>query len=360
MRGMLTAGILALGMMILLPACGGDGSDTEYSSSSNSLTLSVTSFAATAEATSFSVVVTTDAEFQAYTSDSWISVSPTYSNGSATLTVSIEENTEYSSRSGTVTINASGTRSSIAITQEALETTIEGPDGYTLVWNDEFEDDALGSDWTYEVQSAGWVNNELQNYVKSTDVVYVSDGTLKIKCFDDDGTIKSGRIYAKKSSGWKYGYIEASIKLPTGKGTWPAFWMMPVNYTAWPDDGEIDIMEEVGYNANYVVSTIHCNAYNNTGTSTESASKYVSTAQSEFHTYALKWTESKMDFLVDGSTILTYVNEGTGTDQWPFSAAFYVILNLAWGGSWGGAYGVDESCLPAIMEVDYVRVFQEE
>lgn len=350
---------MLLSMLFFLPECGGDSSDTEYSSSTSSLTLSVTSYTATAEATSFSVAVTTDAEFQAYTSDSWITVSPTYSNGSATLTVSIAENTTYSSRSGTVTINASGTRSSIAITQEALETTIEAPDGYTLVWNDEFEDDALSSDWTFEVQSAGWVNNELQNYVKSTDVAYLSDGTLKIKCFKDGSTIKSARIYAKKTSGWKYGYIEASIKLPTGKGTWPAFWMMPVNYTAWPDDGEIDIMEEVGYNANYVVSTIHCNKYNNSRTAIESASKYISTAQSEFHTYALKWTSSKMDFLVDGSVLLTYTNDNSGTDQWPFNAAFYVILNLAWGGDWGGAQGVDESCLPAIMEVDYVRVFQE-
>ena len=151
--------------------------------------------------------------------------------------------------------------------------------------------------------------------------------------------------------------------LPEGKGTWPAFWMMPVDndFTAnpWPHCGEIDIMESVGYDPNVVVSTIHCTKYNNTGTAIESARKKVPTAQDEFHVYAMEWTADKMTFLVDGEPLLTYANDGTGEDAWPFDKPFYVILNLAWGGAWGGQQGVDESCLPAVMKVDYVRVFQK-
>lgn len=255
-----------------------------------------------------------------------------------------------------------GTRRAVKVSQagvEAPDTEITAPDGYSLVWNDEFDGTELSSDWTFEVAGPGFVNNELQNYVKGNDVAEVSNGTLKINLYKDGNDIKSARIYAKRNQGWKYGYIEASIKLPEGKGTWPAFWMMPVNFTSWPGDGEIDIMESVGYDPNVVVSTIHCNKYNNGGTAIESARTSVATAYLEFHKYALEWTADKMVFYVDGKQLLTYNNDGTGKDAWPFDSPFYVILNLAWGGSWGGLQGVDESCLPATMEVDYVRVFQK-
>ena len=157
--------------------------------------------------------------------------------------------------------------------------------------------------------------------------------------------------------------MEARIKLPSGKGTWPAFWMMPVNNdfgkNPWPGCGEIDIMEEVGADPNVVSSTIHCNKYNNGGTSIEHGEKYVATAESEFHVYACEWTPSYMRFFVDGDAILTYHNDGTGINAWPFDKPYYIILNLAWGGAWGGYKGVDESALPVTMEVDYVRVFQK-
>ena len=105
------------------------------------------------------------------------------------------------------------------------------PYRYILNWNDEFDGLSLGADWTHEVQPSGWVNNELQNYVNGSyngqRVTEVSDGTLKITARKIDGKIYSGRLYAKVSQGWKYGYFEARIKLPKGRGTWPAFWMMP-------------------------------------------------------------------------------------------------------------------------------------
>lgn len=329
------------------------------------------------EETQATISVSASREWMAYSEDSWITLEGDYLNPttgeistvetSATITLNIEANTGEE-RVGTVVLKAGTNRTYVTVTQEAAPyQDITCPlDGYTLVWNDEFDSGSVpGDDWTHEVWGPYTVNNELQYYVDGATpagsrVTEVSDGTLKINCLKESGNVYSARLYAKVKEGWKYGYIEASIKLPGGKGTWPAFWMMPVNYTSWPDDGEIDIMEEVGYNPNYCVSTIHCNKYNNGGTSVESATNYIATAESEFHTYALEWTADYMTFYHDNVAVLTYSNDGMGNDAWPFGNPFYVILNVAWGGSWGGAMGVDESVLPATMEVDYVRVFQKE
>ena len=169
----------------------------------------------------------------------------------------------------------------------------------------------------------------------------------------------SGRVYAKRNTGWKYGYIEASIKLPKGKGTWPAFWMMPVNFHSWPADGEIDIMEEVGYHPNYVSSSLHANAHVHSNGTQVTHEMFCDGAEGEFHTYAIEWTAENITTYVDGKVQLSYNNRGLGRDDWPYDDPFYVIFNLAWGGDWGGAQGVDESALPVTMEVDYVRVFQK-
>ena len=349
---------VALGLM----SCGEDR-DTVYESDNQQVNLSLTEKDVDHGSTSFTVDVATDREFAAYSTVDWLDVNPKGSvKHNETLTVSVQANPSYDSRSGDVTVVCGGTRRSLTVKQAGKpqpSTDIEAPEGYSLVWNDEFEGSELSNDWTFEVAGPGFVNNELQSYVKGSDVAEVSNGTLKINLFKDGSDIKSARIYAKRNQGWQYGYFEASIKLPEGKGTWPAFWMMPVNFKTWPGDGEIDIMESVGYDPNVVVSTIHCNKYNNGGTAIESARRTISNAYTEFHKYALEWTPERMVFFVDGIKLLTYNNDGTGKDAWPFNAPFYIILNLAWGGSWGGVQGVDESCLPATMEVDYVRVFQK-
>jgi hypothetical protein len=341
-----------------LTNCSGSDNDA---TSEETITLSQSTFSVDTAAQVVSVNVKTTHEFSAYTNDSWITVSPASSvSKDVTLSISIAANRDTVQRAGKVTIVSGTSRSVITITQAKGEAPkITGPAGYSLVWNDEFEGNSLGSSWTYEIQNAGWVNNELQKYVNDGAVTTVSDGKLKINLMKSNGVVNSARIYAKKSTGWKYGYVEARIKLPAGTGTWPAFWMMPVNFKSWPADGEIDIMEEVGFNPNVIVSTIHCNKYNNGGTSIESGNKKIPTAQSDFHVYALLWTATSMTFYVDGTSILTYNNDGTGVNAWPFDNPFYVILNLAWGGSWGGMKGVDETALPASMEVDYVRVFQK-
>jgi hypothetical protein len=346
--------------MLGMASCSGNDYNNINYAPQETITLSQNTFSVDTAAQMLSVKVKTSHEFAAYTNDSWITVTPTNTvSKDTTLKITVTANRDTVQREGKVTVWAGGSRSDITITQAKAEAPkIKGPDGYKLVWNDEFAGKSLSSDWTYEIQSAGWVNDELQTYVNDGKVTEVSNGTLKINLMKSGANINSARIYAKKSTGWKYGYVEARIKLPKGTGTWPAFWMMPVNFKSWPADGEIDIMEEVGFNPNVIYSTVHCTKYNNSGTTIETGNKTVGTAQSDFHVYAMKWTKTEMTFYVDDQTILTYKNDGTGVAAWPFDNPFYVILNLAWGGSWGGTKGVDESALPATMEVDYVRVFQ--
>ncbi len=320
----------------------------------------------------FSLDVISKADWSVKSNNSWITVVKSTDN--KTITVTTEVNSDKNERHGSLDIISGDQKITVSVIQNSADDRdVIVPKGYNLVWHDEFgEGTSLGSDWTHEVQNSGWVNDELQNYVNGAingkRVTEVDDGKLNINCFKYNGKIYSGRVYAKVNSGWKYGYIESRIKLPKGTGTWPAFWMMPANNNfstnPWPGCGEIDIMEEVGYDPNRIHSTIHCNKYNNGGTSNESGNLYVTTAEADYHVYAMKWTHNEMIFYVDGNVILTYKNDGSGVNAWPFDNPFYIILNLAWGGSWGGQTWtgkqvVDESALPATMSVDYVRVFQE-
>lgn len=316
---------------------------------------------------SFALVVTTTGDWNVKSNDSWIKAEKA---DAKTVTIKVEPNENKTSRNGTVEITSGVEKATVTVYQESAEDRdIVTPEGYRLVWHDEFnEGTSLGTDWTHEVQPAGWVNNELQEYVNgSADgkrVTELVDGKLNINCFKaSNGKVYSGRVYAKVATGWTYGYFEARILLPKGKGTWPAFWMMPVNnnYTTnpWPSCGEIDIMEEVGADPNLVSSSIHCEAYNHTINTQKTQSRNIGTAESEYHVYACEWTENYLKFFVDGTELMTFNNEGTGKRVWPFTYSFYPILNLAWGGAWGGYKGVDENALPVTMKVDYVRVFQK-
>lgn len=251
-----------------------------------------------------------------------------------------------------------------------VEPEIPTPAGYTLVWNDEFNESSNGlpltSKWWYETAEPGWVNNELQTYIagRKGDIVTadVSDGTLKIRAIKDGNRVYSARI--NTTSNWTYGYFEARLKLPKGKGTWPAYWMMPSVWSGWPEGGEIDIMEHVGCVPTEVSSSIHCKSYYHAINTQKTAARKVPGVMDEFHTYALEWTETYIKTYVDGN-VLFYYNpddypQGRTANTWPFNKPFELKLNLAWGGDWGGMYGVDESALPATYEIDYVRVFQKQ
>lgn len=297
---------------------------------------------------------------------SWATLVTESGNGGS-VKLTLTENKDPYVRKGTLIIKSGLSVQNVELVQngdESMMSVCPIGEEYKLVWADNFDGDALSKDWTYEVQGSGWVNHELQNYVnkKSPDgqaVTTVKNGILSLHCFKENGKIYSARVYGKKTTGWTYGYVEASIKLPSGKGTWPAFWMMPVNFKSWPHDGEIDIMEEVGYHKDYVSSSLHADGHVHSNNTQVTKEVYCKGAEGEFHTYGMEWTKDYFQFYVDGKKTLYYKNPGTGVRDWPYDAPFYVILNLAWGGDWGGSQGVDEKALPITMEVDYVRVFQK-
>lgn len=325
------------------------------------ITVEPTSVFFKAEGGTEEVAVNTKSQWTATASEEWI----TCKNNSGNLSITVAEN-KAAYRTGTVTVTTVDEKITIEVKQDGTSS-IEAPAGYHLVWNDEFsEGEVLDSkSWTHEVKNAGWVNNEKQNYVngkspKGQRVTEIKEGALHINCFKEDGKIYSGRVYANVKTGWTYGWIEAKIKLPKGKGTWPAWWMMPVTFTSWPHCGEIDIMEEVGADPNQVSSSIHCTAYNHTKGTQKTHAMNCAGAEGEFHVYSLEWTPDYIQTYVDGKKQLYFANDKKNNDDtWPFHVPFYPILNLAWGGDWGGYKGVDESALPVTMEVDYVRVFEK-
>jgi hypothetical protein len=332
---------------------------------------SPTEISVTYEETIWPLHITCEREWMLYSDDAWIACAKNTTNSGGNAKATIAANTSFSEREGTIVIKSGNTRVSIPVKQSGkpeipVDPTITVPQGYTLVWQDEFNDNALSMPdeklWWYEVWGPGYVNNELQRYVKGKQAdeltAEVSSGTLKIHAKKVGNEVISARVNTIEH--WTYGYFEARLKLPVGKGTWPAFWMMPKQESQWPDCGEIDIMEEVGYHPNYVSSSIHCKAYNHLINTQKTKEILVPSAQTEFHVYALEWTADRIECFVDGKSYFVFQNDQAGNSAtWPFNKSFYLKLNLAWGGDWGGAQGVDESALPATYEIDYVRVFQK-
>jgi len=313
------------------------------------------------------VSVTANINWEVSSDAEWLSCSPTSgASGNRSVSIIAISNYDGTARSAELTFTAGAVSKKCTVHQETAPMPNYVPEGYTLVWHDEFNSGKMpdtNNNWWYETGASGWGNNELQNYVagaSGTDTcALVSNGTLKIIAKKKGAQVISIRMNTKES--WTYGYFEARLKLPAGKGTWPAFWMLPQNFVSWPDDGEIDIMEEVGFDPNKVLASIHCKAYYHSIGTQKSGEIYIPTAQSDFHVYAVEWTSDFIKGYADGTCYFTFPNDKTGNkNTWPFNAPFYLKLNLAWGGDWGGAQGVDESKLPATYEIDYVRVFQKQ
>ena len=306
----------------------------------------------------------------------WCTVSPSGGiKGNSPVKVTLQANRTGKERETTLSFRYGSKTLEVPIHQGLNEEDLPKPtpdmvipDGYELDWNDEFDqEDGTSPDtkfWRFENKPAGWVNNELQTYVaggvrNGVKTAFIEDGALNIRAIREGKDVISARMYSQKS--WKYGYMEAAIWLPQGKGTWPAFWMMPDDFSrGWPGCGEIDIMEEVGYHANYTSSSIHCMKYYHAIGTQKTHEQYTAGAESGYHVYALEWTPDALMFYVDGKKHFTFSNDKAGNDDtWPFNKNFYIILNLAWGGDWGGSQGVDPNALPCTMKVDYVRVFKK-
>jgi beta-glucanase (GH16 family) len=235
----------------------------------------------------------------------------------------------------------------------------------TPVWSDEFNYSGApdANKWGYDIGGSGWGNNELQYYSNSTKNANVADGKLKINAIKENSNGKeytSARLITKNKGDFLYGRFEIKAKLPAGKGTWPAIWMLPTDwaYGDWPKSGEIDIMEHVGYDVNKVHITTHTEAYYFKINTQKSATKVIPTATTEFHLYRVDWTPYSLKGFIDGEQIFEFVNEGKGYKVWPFDKRFHLLLNVAVGGDWGGAQGIDQNAFPVSMEVDYVRVYK--
>jgi len=237
--------------------------------------------------------------------------------------------------------------------------------GYTLVWNDEFDGQYINPNkWSWEINGDGGGNNELQYYTGSPTNSFIDNGKLIIKAIKENYNGKeytSARLRSKDKGDWLYGRIEISAKVPTGRGTWPAIWMLSTDwsYGGWPESGEIDIMEHVGYDPNVIHGSIHTKAYNHTIGTQKTATMNIPTATTAFHKYAIEWFSDHIDFYIDQYKYFTFNNENSGWQKWPFDKRFHLILNLAVGGNWGGVQGIDANAFPAQMEVDYVRVYKK-
>jgi beta-glucanase (GH16 family) len=158
---------------------------------------------------------------------------------------------------------------------------------------------------------------------------------------------------------FRYGFVEVRAKLPCARGTWPAIWMMPNYSIEWPKGGEIDIMEQVGWDPGVVHGTIHTVLFNDNNNG-RGASYLVPTSCSDFHRYQMNWTPDTITIGVDDHAYMQVKNnQPGGRNAWPFDKPFYFILNLAIGGGWGGAKGIDDAAFPQEFDVDYVRVWNE-
>ncbi|MDF1546612.1 MAG: family 16 glycosylhydrolase [Bacteroidales bacterium] len=235
-----------------------------------------------------------------------------------------------------------------------------------LVWCDEFNYKGLpdSTKWSYQVGGHGWGNNELQYYTMAdTQNVSVVNGCLFITARKqqlENKEYTSTRLISKNKGNWKYGKIEIRARLPKGRGLWPAIWMLPTDnkYGGWLASGEIDIMEHVGYLLDFLFQTVHTKSFNHMiGTQVSKGIK-MSDVYNDFHIYSIDWQQDKIDFYIDNNRCLTFKNSHKSFGEWPFDQQFYLLMNIAVGGGWGGKKGIDNTIFPATMEIDYVRVFQ--
>ena len=250
----------------------------------------------------------------------------------------------------------------------ADNTTITVPNDYALVWADEFAADGLpdASKWVNDIgrNKDGWHNNEKQYYSKPRlENAEVRDGKLIITArkeimsqeADWGGQVySSARLITAGKRDWTYGFFEVRAKLPCGKGTWPAIWMLG-SQGSWPAGGELDIMEGGRHEPNRVFSTVHTTA--GSGGNGSGTARQITDACTTFHNYQMHWTSQQISFGIDGKVHHIYTNAGKGVSQWPFDAPQFLILNVAIGGDLGGA--VDDSIFPVRMEVEHVRVYQK-
>ncbi len=251
-------------------------------------------------------------------------------------------------------------------------------DGWTWVWGDEFNDNTLDlSKWDYQFGTGSqyglydWGNNEEQYYTSNENNISIQScdndkSCLVITALREQYETKdytSARIKSAGSGYKKYGRIDIRAKLPSAQGTWPAFWMLPKPPDiGWPHSGEIDIMEHVGCDLNSIYGSAHCSEGYGSDAFTNNPQSKIIDDVTEFHIYRVDWDSNAIKWYVDDQLYHTYMPENQSSDNWPFNEEFYIILNLAVGGTWGGSCGdidYNEFTNGQSIIIDYVRYFQE-
>jgi beta-glucanase (GH16 family) len=230
---------------------------------------------------------------------------------------------------------------------------------WNLVWSDEFNTDSLNTaNWVYETGYGNWGNSELENYTSRPENVTVANGNLMIigKAESYLGSnYTSGRLKTLGKQSWQYGKVEARIKIPTGKGIWPAFWMMGtnINSVGWPNCGEIDIMEHINTDST-IYGTMH---WYNGGRSDYGGNKQIQNIN-QYHIYTVEWDSTAITWFIDSVQYWTgsVAKNINNTDA--FHKPFFILLNMAIGGTWPGNPD-STTMLPVTMFVDYVRVYQK-
>lgn len=233
----------------------------------------------------------------------------------------------------------------------------------TLVFEENFKEGVLPNqaNWDYDVGGGGWGNKELQYYTYAEkDNVVIKDGKLilsAIKKEMENHPITSVRLVSRGKQHWLYGRFEIRAKLPSGIGTWPAIWMLGIDEEkkGWPHMGEIDIMEHVGRDQDTIHFSLHTAKYNHPKRTQITHTTKIEGVTESFHDYVMDWDEEKISFEVDGVEHCRFLKKDYA-DSWPFDQPHYLILNVAIGGGFGGK--VDMDCLPASMEIEYIRVYQ--
>ncbi|SIN83030.1 glycoside hydrolase family 16 protein [Fibrobacter sp. UWB11] len=347
-RKSIATGIALLGIAAL-SACSGDKIceppiPAETSSSENAIESSATSSSSTI--------------IQSSSSSKTVSSSSIAIQSSS----SIETASSSSTEGGAKPAMTSSSSSAEAVSSSSAEPTAQ------YLWNDEFDGESIDpTKWTFDIGTgaSGWGNNEWEYYTDRKENAYVKDGVLHIRAQKEDyegQKYTSARMLTKGKFAFKYGTVEARIALPTGKGIWPAFWMLGENFdtVGWPACGEIDIIEAVNrenkiYGTNHWANGAEYATYgNNTGNYRDQKFELDIT---QFHTYKFTWDEKYIRMFVDDFMYHEILIEGNEGDTEEFHKPFFFLLNVAVAGNWPG-FEVDDSQFPNEMLVDYIRVSQ--
>ena len=254
--------------------------------------------------------------------------------------------------------------------------------GWKLVWNDEFDKDGAPDPKKWGTEIGFIRNGEMQYYTGRPENARVEGGNLVIEARKEHlpnakyekgskewnnsrefADVTSASLTTEKTVSWTYGRVEVRAKIPTGRGTWPAIWMLGTNIhqAGWPKCGEIDILENVGFDPNGVHTTVHTEAFNHVKHTAKGHREEAVKPFDDFHVYAIEWTKKEITFLYDEKKVFAFENDGKGdVNTWPYDKPQFLILNFAIGGGWGGVKGIDDAIFPQKFLIDYVRVYEKE